>query len=100
MSNTEEAKKAADAITDSVLREYRNNTKGTALAYIRLARKMAGSGLSRTRALELVAVHFPAEHRAFLAAQNRGDKLPPLFPKQGESYETRRARALARGGII
>jgi hypothetical protein len=98
--NTQEVKKTADAVTDDVLREYRTGTKGTAFAYIRLARKMASSGISKTKALELVNAHFPTESKAFLDAQARGEKLPILFPKPGPSYEEKRKVALSRGGRI
>ncbi len=99
LDKTTVEKNVASVVNDALL-QYKSNRQGTALSYIRLARKLASSGISRTRALQLVADNFPAEHKAFLAAQERGEKLPVLFPKAGESYETRRARALARGGVI
>jgi hypothetical protein len=90
-----------DSVVNDVLREYRTNTKGTSLAYIRLARKFAAvPGISKTKALELVSKNFPDEHKAFIEAQNRGEKMPVLFPKEGPSYEQRRALAIARGGRI
>ena len=97
---TSELKNNVDSIVDDALREYRTNRQGTALSYIRLARKLASSGLSQTRALQIVASHFPAEHKAFLLAQERGDKLPILFPPPGPSYAEKRKQALSRGGII
>ena len=90
----------ADKAAEAVLREYRTNKKGTALAYVRLARKLHASGVSQGRALAIIDKAFPTEAKAFVAAQNRGEKLPILFPRAGESYETRRAKAMARGGII
>ena len=87
-------------IIDDTLREYKRNQKGTALGYIRLARKIASSGLPKTRALEITNRCFPQEHRAFLAAQSRGETLPVLFPRSGESYESRRKAAVSSGGII
>jgi hypothetical protein len=85
---------------DAVLREYRNSVKGSAYCYIKLARKLASSGISKTRALEIISNNFPAEAKAFQDAEQRGEKLPQLFPREGESYELRRSKALARGGVI
>ena len=95
-----ELKKIADEAVEAVTREYRASSKNNPLLYARLARKLHASGISQVRALQIVDNAFPDERKAWIEAENAGRKLPPLFPKQGESYETRRARALARGGII
>jgi hypothetical protein len=92
--------KTVENVVTDALNEYKSNRRGTGFSYIRLVRKLASSGISRTRALEIVAAHFPAEHRAFLTAQGRGDTLPQLFPKPGPSYAEKRKLALSRGGII
>ena len=99
MSNPE-LKKVADSITASVLREYRMSTRNSPLTYVKLARKIHASGLSKARALEIVNTSFPNEAKAFVEAQNSGQKMPVIFQREGESYEVRRARAMARGGII
>lgn len=92
--------KTADGIVKSVLNEYKMSAKSSPLTYVRLARKLHASGICPARALEIVNTGFPNEARAFLAAQERGEKLPILFPKTGPSYAERRALALKRGGII
>jgi len=102
MSNPtiKEVKKTVDGIVNDALNEYRLSRQGTALSFIRLARKLAASGISKTRALQIVANSFPAEAKAYHDAEQRGDKLPILFPKDGPSYEEKRKLALQRGGII
>ena len=96
MTRTDLKNHVADA-----LREYRSSRRDNALTYIKMSRRFAKSpGISRTKALELAAQNFPGSHADFIRRQNAGERLPLLFERESESYATRRATALARGGVI
>jgi len=95
-----ELKKIADGIVADTLRLHRLSVKNSPLTYAKLARKLHASGVSQTRALQIIDTAFPLERKAWIDAENSGRKLPPLFPKPGPSYEEKRKLALSRGGII
>jgi hypothetical protein len=86
---------------NEAIRDYRRSRADHALTYIKMARRFAKiPGLSKTKALEIAAHNFPGSHADFLRRQNAGESLPVLFEREGESYESRRVRAVANGGRL
>ena len=103
MTNTDitAVNKMAEKATDELLRAYRLARKGDALTFIKMCQEAAKfPGYSRYQAQEFAKKRFSVEYADYERRQNLGERLPPIFPREGESYEKRRARALARGGIV
>lgn len=101
MTDTTTLEKSVRAIVDDAAREAQASGHDRATTFIRMCRKFGKiPGLSHFQAMEIAKKHWPGSYADYVRRQNAGERLPVLFERGGESYETRRARALARGGII
>jgi hypothetical protein len=84
---------------DSAIKEFRRSRPNCAATFVAMSRKLATiPGVTNLTAQQLAQKHFPGSYADYVTRQNRGEKLPVLFPREG--YEQRLARAVKNGGRI
>lgn len=87
------------AMAREIAKEHRAARRNYAGSFITLARRLSKvPGFGNVKAMQLAQEIAPGSYADYVARQNRGEKLPVLFPREG--VEKRLAAVFANGGRL